>query len=333
MEAIYNNTFLNSLFTSDEFEFIKHLDADNELFDRMSNKQQNYRDLIVQFINSLNDNPVPEEAKNLLPQAQHIFEIINNNISILQLNKEISENINKEVMNLLIKIESNEDNVSEQKYFEEISGLKNAISNYTKKSDEIKNSIISNDNTICNFFDKEIVQKYLKEFSLFPNNEEKNVQDDNSQVTIDEENIDFGDVKENNNCLLVSETSRRVYLPYSKKEVLEYLEKYPDQYKSFENVVKQEFIYPIDFYLKHPVVSRFRETYSLIRDREAKSVLEAFKMAMDMMFHYDLNPTIIAACKSQDQLENYLECLKNKNLSDFKDFEIKFEIVPLKVKK
>ena len=54
---------------------------------------------------------------------------------------------------------------------------------------------------------------------------------------------------------------------------------------------------------------------------------------MDMMFHYDLNPTIIAACKSQDQLENYLECLKNKNLSDFKDFEIKFEIVPLKVKK
>jgi len=32
METLYNNTFLNSLFTSDEFNFIKHLDSNNEEF-------------------------------------------------------------------------------------------------------------------------------------------------------------------------------------------------------------------------------------------------------------------------------------------------------------
>ena len=53
---------------------------------------------------------------------------------------------------------------------------------------------------------------------------------------------------------------------------------------------------------------------------------------MDMMFNYNLNPAIIAACKSQDQLEHYLNCLDGNTLNDFKDFEIKFEVAPLKVK-
>ena len=86
---------------------------------------------------------------------------------------------------------------------------------------------------------------------------------------------------------------------------------------------------PLDYYIKHPVLSRFREAYSLIRDREAKSVVEAIKYSMNLMFSYDLNPTIIAACKTQEQLENYLTCLENNELDNFKDFEIKFEISPL----
>ena len=35
MKTIYNNTFLNSLFTSDEFNFIKHLDLSNEEFTKI----------------------------------------------------------------------------------------------------------------------------------------------------------------------------------------------------------------------------------------------------------------------------------------------------------
>ena len=53
---------------------------------------------------------------------------------------------------------------------------------------------------------------------------------------------------------------------------------------------------------------------------------------MDMMFNYNLNPAIIAACKSQSQLEHYLECVSNQHLDEFKDFEIRFEVAPLKVK-
>lgn len=135
---------------------------------------------------------------------------------------------------------------------------------------------------------------------------------------------------DDNPILLVSEKDKTVYLPYAKHEVLEYIEQYPEQYSSFDDVVEKEFILPIDLYVKHPVIARFRETYALIRDRESKSILEAFKLAMDMMFRYELNPAIIAACKTQEQLENYLECMEKKKLDEFKDFEIRFELMPLK---
>ena len=53
---------------------------------------------------------------------------------------------------------------------------------------------------------------------------------------------------------------------------------------------------------------------------------------MDIMFNYSLNAAIIVACKSQSQLENYLECLESKKLDDFTGFEIRYEIAPLKIK-
>lgn len=81
--------------------------------------------------------------------------------------------------------------------------------------------------------------------------------------------------------------------------------------------------------MHHPITARFREAYSLIRDREAKNAIEAFSYAMNLMFRYDLNPTIIAACKTQQQLENYISCLEKNILNEFNDFEIRFEITPM----
>ena len=79
-------------------------------------------------------------------------------------------------------------------------------------------------------------------------------------------------------------------------------------------------------------MTRFRETYALIRDREGKSVLDALKYSFDLMFKDDLNPAIIAACKTQQQLEDYLYCLEHKNLEDFKHFKIQFHVAPLATK-
>ena len=122
---------------------------------------------------------------------------------------------------------------------------------------------------------------------------------------------------------------KKVFLPYTKHEISLYLEQYPNSYTSYQDVIEKEFVLSLDYYMKHPVVARFREAYSLIRDRESKSVIDAFKFALDNMFRYELNPVIIAACKTQEQLEHYLNCLEKNKLEDFKDFEIKFEVAPL----
>ena len=340
MKTIYNNTFLNSLFTSDEFNFIKHLDSSNEEFTKILETEKKIRDIIVNLINGLNDSirqsninhENSSKEVNMLSKSQKIFETVNSNISMLQINEEISNNINKEIIDLLIKVEADESNVSESKFIDEIANLKTKIADFSNVVEDMKVTILQNDSSIQDFINNEEVQNYFKEFSIKYANVLQDIQKQEPKKSEENVTINSKDVQENNNCLLISETKKKVYLPYSKAEVLEYLDKYPNQYTSFEDVVKQEFVYPIDYYLKHPAVSRFRETYALVRDREAKSIFEAFKVAMDIMFNYSLNAAIIAACKSQSQLENYLECLESKKLDDFTGFEIRYEIAPLKVK-
>ena len=351
METLYNNTFLNSLFTSDEFNFIKHLDSNKDEFYKMLESEKNNRDLIVNLINGLNDSIIQKnlqhedlsKEENMLSKSRNVFETINSSISMLQVNQEISDKINKDIVDLLIKVEAEGNNVSESKFADQINNLKTDISYYSNVVEDMKKTIKKNDSIVYGFVINPEVQEFFNIFSINFSSfiqpvQEENIksEENNNQASknIDENNVIVSnDISESNSCLLISESKGKVYLPYSKIEILEYLDKYPDQYTSFEDVVKQEFIYPVSYYLKHPVVSRFRETYALIRDREAKSIFEAFKIAMDTMFNYDLNPTIIAACKSQSQFEHYIECLSNNKLDDFKDFEIKYEVAPLKVNK
>ena len=90
------------------------------------------------------------------------------------------------------------------------------------------------------------------------------------------EEISDGNIQ-NNNTLIISEKDNKVFLPYTVSEIQSYMEKYPKEYKSLEYVINKEFILPLDYYTKHPSLARFREAYSLIRDREAKSVFDALK--------------------------------------------------------
>ena len=47
------------------------------------------------------------------------------------------------------------------------------------------------------------------------------------------------------------------------------------------------------------------------------------------MFKDNLNPAIIAACKTQEQLDDYLTCLDHNNLNAFNHFKIQFNVNPL----
>lgn len=129
-----------------------------------------------------------------------------------------------------------------------------------------------------------------------------------------------------NNILLISEKVGKIFLPYKKEDIQGYLASYPNEYKNYSEVIEKEYILPLDEFMKNQTLSRFRETYDLIRNKELKSMVEAMKVSTKFMFRYELNPAIIAACNSKKELDSYLKCLEQNKLDEFKSFDIKYEL-------
>ena len=55
-------------------------------------------------------------------------------------------------------------------------------------------------------------------------------------------------------------------------------------------------------------------------------------MSIEMFGKKYLHPAIIAACRTLDELDVYLDCLDKNEVDDFKIFKIKYEVYPVKVK-
>lgn len=342
--------FLDSLFTQKDFYFLNSLEDEINLIQTQIDKQEKIRDIIVEAINTFEsrlknlnkDNISP--VSDLLEEVEKSFVLVNFNIKSLYALKQTLIDINSGIVNLLVTIESNPTN--SELYMPEVESLKNSISNYSESCTNIKDKIANNDLTLNNFLSSTRFKKILdSELNLNTNfsAEKENVKNLNidKQKNLEKDTYinttkdDISNQKNsslenfNNKILRISEKENRVYLPYTSNEVASYLTHFPEDYHSPNDVIKKEFILPLDYYIKHPVLSRFRETYSLVRDREGKSILEAIKYSMNLMFTYELSPAIIAACKTQEQLENYIDCLQNNKLDNFSDFEIIFEINPL----
>ena len=134
---------------------------------------------------------------------------------------------------------------------------------------------------------------------------------------------------EDNKTLLVSEKTGKIYLPYKKSELLKCIEENPTSYASLQEVVKKEFTLPFKVFKNQSSKTRFSETFNLLKNRDnhnfVKSVSYAFKIANKR----NLNPIIISACKNKEELDTYLSCLDKNTLTDFKSFDIIYEINPL----
>lgn len=170
-------------------------------------------------------------------------------------------------------------------------------------------------------------EKNLIIIDIFLNKEFKH------SVKKQEEKIPFSNLTldnlEDNLTLKICE--KRVELPYTKEEVEEYIKIYPDHYKKVQDVIAKEFMIHISVFKKHPILSRFRETYYLCRTKEMMSVIDSFMYAKNIMFRSDINSYIIAAMKSVKQLEDYIDCLERDKMDEFKYFKIVFEINPLSI--
>lgn len=313
-DILYNSNILDGLFTPKDFEFLKDTNNKQEKLDFEIKMTKLKRDKIIEAINRINieekeiENIDTNHLKKYVDIAENAFDSVNKIIeNLTQLLNKFND-IEQDIIQLVVKKESN-NNVDVTKTVENI--------NQKIIKFQIEDRKIKNENEKLNIN----VNAFLNQNNLNIVTKDK-VEREN--VKLDSVN----DIKDNLE-LIVSERQKRVYLPYTKSEIEEFLENYPDEYKTAKDVIEQEFIADISIYNKHPILARFREAYSLYRNKEMKSPIDSLKFAMDIMFRSDLNPTIIAAVKSEKQLENYIECLEKNKLEEFKYFTITFEVNPI----
>ncbi len=144
------------------------------------------------------------------------------------------------------------------------------------------------------------------------------------------ETTDDLDLKEK--TLIISEIQKKIILPYTLNELNVILATNPTKYYSIKEIIEKKYTLSIDAY-KNTAISRFKEAFKLMKNRENSSIAAAFDLGMELLFSYNLHPAIITACKTLDELDIYLDYLDNNEVYKFDCFDIIFEVSPIASKR
>ena len=319
-DILYKSDILFNLFSKDDFEFLQKSNKQKEELKSQIEILELKRKKIFATINDIdtknenNKNIYTKKTERYLDNAESTIECIDKYIKNLNELVESYNDIEKDALELIMRKPSyNDANIEEI-----VNVIKKKIINIKEKQKIFENENEKHRIVINNFFElPNTIQSFGK-------NEKEEI-NFNPKYALNEEDEEIKD----NLVLMISEKQKRVYLPYTKKEINEFLKNYPEEYKNARDVIRKEFVADISIYNKHPNLARFREAYSLSRDKEMKSSIDSLKYALSLMFRRDLNPTIIAAVKSQKQLEDYITCLENNDLESFNYFKILFQVNPI----
>lgn len=165
---------------------------------------------------------------------------------------------------------------------------------------------------------------------LLPKSKKKNKE--NQNFFSDEQTVNIEKEPHDNNSLIVSEKKQKAYLPFFYTDIKKIYENDKTYYKTMQDVINDLYVLPLARF-KNSSLARLKETFYLIRKKEKGSITKALDLGLELMFKYELNPIIIAACRNLEELDIYLDCLEENELDAFSCFTIKFEIMPQLTKK
>ena len=213
--------YLNNLFSDKDFNFLSSTDKDlNELKNKIEN-QENKKENILIFFNKLKETLDSDitflnksEIKNIIEELENVFKAIGDNITLLNNLEDSIKQLNQDVINLLVSIDTNSDETNN--YFDEIQNIKEKINSYSTQLNESNSKILLNDIKIDTFITSQTTQNYLNTFDInIPDLYKSNEISSNYNTTIESSenliNTDNSDTpKVENNLLLVSEKLNKV---------------------------------------------------------------------------------------------------------------------------
>lgn len=121
--------------------------------------------------------------------------------------------------------------------------------------------------------------------------------------------------------LFINEYNNTAILPYSILDLEEYFSDNPEKYSSLHDIIDQEYTVSLNNYVNNSI-TRFKETYRLAKSKSNLSVLESLNFAKKVFKIDNVQPVVIAACSSIDELSSYIDCLENNKLNSFEYFKI-----------
>lgn len=297
----------NELMYSIESETIRLSNLENLYKFKKSNLLTLTTDLISVQVDNIN-----EDKSQIF---YDIADLLKKSFEDLDLICKLINNLNQ----ALVIITSLHDKNANDNYNE----IKAELIEYNKKSDELSDKILifENNSTDALSCTLEYFYNTNKKNNFTKNNFSNNYTNINPLLKNIETNF------EDNNILLISEKEQKAYLPYKYSDVRKIFENSKNKYQTMQDVVNDLYVLSLSKF-KNSSISRFRESFCLIRNKEKGSITKALELGLELMFKYELNPIIIAACKNLDELDIYLDCLDSNELYEFKCFDIKFEVLP-----
>ena len=322
-----NTKDLRMFFSEDNLIFLKNMNEELSKIEMLLEKNQNKEEKYSLFLTALTTKDFSNTNKEYFLDVKNIYDILEKNTALL---KNLKSTLSALSTKLLALVLSDSSSTTP----ELVNEINNNLNHYIELLDEMKTDFIQNNLSINTFTSYHSTRLLLTTFDMdLGENLDESINLISPNSTTSQINTSYSDMvgKNENKVLIISEKENKVYLPYKKTELKAYLSQYPTSYYSYKNVIEKEFILPLNYFMNNPSMARFRETYSLYRDREATSIVEAFKKALSLAFKSELNPAVIAACKTKKQLNNFILCLDENKLNDFSDFEIIYDVKPQKI--
>lgn len=322
-----NTKDLRMFFSEENLIFLKNMNEELSKIELLLEKNQNKEEKYSLFLTALTTKDFSNTNKEYFLDVKNIYDILEKNTALL---KNLKSTLSALSTKLLALVLSDSSSTTP----ELVNEINNNLNHYIELLDEMKTDFIQNNLSINTFTSYHSTRLLLTTFDMdLGENLDESINLISPNSTTSQINTSYSDMvgTNENKVLIISEKENKVYLPYKKTELKAYLSQYPTSYYSYKNVIEKEFILPLNYFMNNPSMARFRETYSLYRDREATSIVEALKKALSLAFKSELNPAVIAACKTKKQLNNFILCLDENKLNDFSDFEIIYDVKPQKI--
>ena len=322
-----NTKDLRMFFSEENLNFLKNMNEELSKIEMLLEKNQNKEEKYSLFLTALTTKDFSNTNKEYFLDVKNIYDLLEKNTALLKNLKSTLSALSTKLLALVLS--DTNSNTPEL-----VNEINNNLNRYIELLDEMKTDFIQNNLSINTFTSYHSTRLLLTTFDMdLGENLDESINLISPNSTTSQIDTSYSDMvgTNENKVLIISEKENKVYLPYKKTELKAYMSQYPTSYYSYKNVIEKEFILPLNYFMNNPSMARFRETYSLYRDREATSIVEALKKALSLAFKSELNPAVIAACKTKKQLNNFILCLDENKLNDFSDFEIIYDVKPQKI--